>query len=694
MKSQNCKFEVFFKNDKGFGLRLLEPLKKGRFITEFPEASSSYEDLSDITDQWLTQGLWNVVQDKTTIQDTKQLGGIMSKYISHSNEANCVVQKWQVGELIMTGLYAKRDIEQNEELFLDYTVPYTGHGIIDPKPDPLIATDKNFSDNLGKPIENADDVINFRIDLFRCTHRFDMAPQVLGRLSITNDIIILGFFIEALGLDVLRDLLKGDPPNLVTIKKILEILKKLPCDRKYLKFYNDSKIKETLIKLAPKIVQFNDLFQHLLKKWTEIEPKTTPRKPTPIPLPPLPPVPSPFSVSSPYTATIKYAPRFEPYYKPRNYYAPHKPSQSYTTSTTTINDPQRIAKEDKGKAPAYVGPNQLKSQVTCNTPTTNLIITEPCFNLPNIQTTYDEMIFEVYEFKSCFRTIVKETCCYVSKDFLGDLEICRKSTRNNSIVQEYVLPDYSKNPKGYVRERKASGRRNNYSDEQVLYMNNERFTVPEILFNPSDIGMDQAGIPEAIVASINSISPDTQGLFYENVLLVGGNSLFSGYKERIEKDLRVLAPSDYEIKIGIPDNPITYAWHGGSKFAKTNEFKDMSVTKSEYDEHGSNICLKKFDGRRKTRLGEAKPYDTLTNKEVKLILDHNFCSPNNLTGLLYLSDQGGIERRQTSRVIFKELLIEVESPRIDLDGSKAWIKAYLKDDFVGGCDIVSVGGFA
>ncbi|CAJ0891456.1 6940_t:CDS:10, partial [Entrophospora sp. SA101] len=407
MKSQNCKFEVFFKNDKGFGLRLLEPLKKGRFITEFPEASSSYEDLSDITDQWLTQGLWNVVQDKTTIQDTKQLGGIMSKYISHSNEANCVVQKWQVGELIMTGLYAKRDIEQNEELFLDYTVPYTGHGIIDPKPDPLIATDKNFSDNLGKPIENADD--------------------------ITNDIIILGFFIEALGLDVLRDLLKGDPPNLVTIKKILEILKKLPCDRKYLKFYNDSKIKETLIKLAPKIVQFNDLFQH-----------------------------------------------------------------------------------------------------------------------------------------------------------------------------------------------------------------------------------------------VNNI--DTQGLFYENVLLVGGNSLFSGYKERIEKDLRVLAPSDYEIKIGIPDNPITYAWHGGSKFAKTNEFKDMSVTKSEYDEHGSNICLKKFDGRRKTRLGEAKPYDTLTNKEVKLILDHNFCSPNNLTGLLYLSDQGGIERRQTSRVIFKELLIEVESPRIDLDGSKAWIK--------------------
>lgn len=41
-------------------------------------------------------------------------------------------------------------------------------------------------------------------------------------------------------------------------------------------------------------------------------------------------------------------------------------------------------------------------------------------------------------------------------------------------------------------------------DEQVLTMNNERFTVPEILFNPSDIGMDQAGIPEAIVDAISS----------------------------------------------------------------------------------------------------------------------------------------------------------------------------------------------
>ena len=34
-------------------------------------------------------------------------------------------------------------------------------------------------------------------------------------------------------------------------------------------------------------------------------------------------------------------------------------------------------------------------------------------------------------------------------------------------------------------------------------MNNERFTIPELLFHPSNIGMHQAGIPEAIVESVN-----------------------------------------------------------------------------------------------------------------------------------------------------------------------------------------------
>lgn len=70
----------------------------------------------------------------------------------------------------------------------------------------------------------------------------------------------------------------------------------------------------------------------------------------------------------------------------------------------------------------------------------------------------------------------------------------------NSIVQEYVLPDFTNNSTGHIRA-KTDSKDNNNSD-QILTMNNERFMIPEILMHPSDIGLDQAGIPEAITQSV------------------------------------------------------------------------------------------------------------------------------------------------------------------------------------------------
>ena len=40
------------------------------------------------------------------------------------------------------------------------------------------------------------------------------------------------------------------------------------------------------------------------------------------------------------------------------------------------------------------------------------------------------------------------------------------------------------------------------NQHQVVRMNSERFRVPELLLHPSDIGVPQVGIPEAVVRSI------------------------------------------------------------------------------------------------------------------------------------------------------------------------------------------------
>jgi actin-related protein 6 len=58
-------------------------------------------------------------------------------------------------------------------------------------------------------------------------------------------------------------------------------------------------------------------------------------------------------------------------------------------------------------------------------------------------------------------------------------------------------------------------------------LNNERISVPEVLFHPSDIGLNQAGISESVVQSVESLeSPIEKSVMYDTILLVGGNSLF------------------------------------------------------------------------------------------------------------------------------------------------------------------------
>jgi actin-related protein 6 len=145
---------------------------------------------------------------------------------------------------------------------------------------------------------------------------------------------------------------------------------------------------------------------------------------------------------------------------------------------------------------------------------------------------------------------VKESVCFVSNDFSGDLEQtwrgnrkCGQSEPGGGVVVDYVLPDPNGGKKGFMRphdpmlgskKRKAafSGGAEHLS-EDVLVLGNERFAVPEILFTPSDIGMKTAGIPDLILQSLSVLPTGLHPAFLANVLVVGGNSLLPGFMERL-----------------------------------------------------------------------------------------------------------------------------------------------------------------
>jgi actin-related protein 6 len=73
--------------------------------------------------------------------------------------------------------------------------------------------------------------------------------------------------------------------------------------------------------------------------------------------------------------------------------------------------------------------------------------------------------------------------------------------------------------------------------DNYMTLGNERFTVPELFFNPGDLGMKQAGIHEIVMQSLSKLPPGLWPVMLANILVVGGNAKIPGFVERLWVDL-------------------------------------------------------------------------------------------------------------------------------------------------------------
>ncbi|KAJ6614988.1 actin-like protein ARP6 [Mycena sp. CBHHK59/15] len=185
---------------------------------------------------------------------------------------------------------------------------------------------------------------------------------------------------------------------------------------------------------------------------------------------------------------------------------------------------------------------------------------------------------------------VKEMCCFVSSDYKKDIETWRNDPKGNAIVEEYVLPDLTKSKAGRIRTKDDIP----LNTDQIVPMGNERFTVPEIIFRPDDIGLAQSGLPETIATSIALLPEDIQGMFWANIGLIGGNTKFSGFRRRLVSELQSLAPVDCEVIVYQSSDPILDAYHAAIACTSEPAFQERVVTRAEYLESGTHAIRRKF----------------------------------------------------------------------------------------------------
>lgn len=74
----------------------------------------------------------------------------------------------------------------------------------------------------------------------------------------------------------------------------------------------------------------------------------------------------------------------------------------------------------------------------------------------------------------------------------------------------------------------------------------------QVMFNPSDIGLQQAGVAETVVQAVGATHPALQPLLYTNVVLTGGMVQCPGFTERFNRELRPLVLDTYDLNVWSP----------------------------------------------------------------------------------------------------------------------------------------------
>ncbi|ELP87289.1 actin-2, putative [Entamoeba invadens IP1] len=184
-------------------------------------------------------------------------------------------------------------------------------------------------------------------------------------------------------------------------------------------------------------------------------------------------------------------------------------------------------------------------------------------HLMKLYDTVEDTTLDFFEKKNSVQRM-KEEMCYIT------LDINKERTKNEGKEHVYRLPD-----------------------GKYLNVGEEVFQAPEALFQPRLIGSSSDSIPLLALKAINQVKESDRKEMYTNILLVGGNTLFQGFKERLQFELERLAPNE-TIKITSAHHGINSAWLGLKVISSIETFSNLTITRDDYQENGDDAMKAKF----------------------------------------------------------------------------------------------------
>jgi centractin len=122
----------------------------------------------------------------------------------------------------------------------------------------------------------------------------------------------------------------------------------------------------------------------------------------------------------------------------------------------------------------------------------------------------------------------------------------------------------------------------------------EPFRAPEVLFQPALAGLEgpPGGVAALAAAALGAAELEARRALAENVVLAGGSTLLPGFGVRCLAELRAASPVGMRLRIAAPPERATAVWTGGSVLASLGSFRDLWVTRAQYEEEGAAAVLR------------------------------------------------------------------------------------------------------
>jgi len=189
------------------------------------------------------------------------------------------------------------------------------------------------------------------------------------------------------------------------------------------------------------------------------------------------------------------------------------------------------------------------------------------------------------------------------------MEAARQIKEQHSYICKDVPEEFQKYDQDPRKFKSYSGAAPRSNDPWSIQIGYERFLAPEIFFHPEIFSESSIQpLPDVIDQCILQCPIDYRRRLYGNVVLSGGSTTFTHFKERLQRDLQSIVdvrlrkaaqasgaspePIAVQVSGGKRKNQRFAAWLGGSIFAGDEaQFEAACKLKKDYEEVGPQ-CMR------------------------------------------------------------------------------------------------------